>query len=67
MFSVFPPTSLAFDLKFDQYYSFDLEKAKELITQAGYPNGFEATVLATTAVNVWKLPHDLLLCWIVSN
>lgn len=47
--SVFPPTSLAFDPKFDQYYSFDLEKAKELITQAGYPNGFEATVLATTA------------------
>ncbi|MBI4639700.1 MAG: ABC transporter substrate-binding protein [Candidatus Tectomicrobia bacterium] len=47
--SAFPPTSLAFDPKFDKYYPFDLEMAKKLIAQAGYPNGFKATVLATTA------------------
>ena len=32
-------------------FDYDLEKAKELLTQAGYPNGFDTTVLTTNAAN----------------
>ena len=35
-------------------YPFDLKKAKELLTEAGYPNGFSATVLCNAAFAYWK-------------
>ncbi len=31
-----------------EYYKFDLEKAKSLLTQAGYPNGFNTTIYSST-------------------
>jgi len=43
-----PPSSLAFDKKFTNYFSYDPEKAKALLAEAGYPNGFKARLLATS-------------------
>jgi peptide/nickel transport system substrate-binding protein len=37
---VFGPTSPAFDKALDSYYTFDPAKAKQLLAQAGYQNGF---------------------------
>lgn len=43
-----PENALAYDAKFDNYFKLDLEKAKALLAEAGYPNGFKARLLATS-------------------
>lgn len=47
---VFPTSSAAYDPALDEYYTYDPEKAKELLTEAGYPNGF---TLSMPSVNVF--------------
>ncbi|GAA1969680.1 ABC transporter substrate-binding protein [Microbacterium deminutum] len=37
---VFPKTSPAYDSALDDYYTYDPAKAKQLLAEAGYPNGF---------------------------
>jgi peptide/nickel transport system substrate-binding protein len=37
---MFPPSSPAYDASLDQYYNYDPAKAKALLAEAGYPNGF---------------------------
>jgi peptide/nickel transport system substrate-binding protein len=44
-----PKTSLAYDPKWENFYPYDLEMAKQLITEAGFPDGFEAEIMAPTA------------------
>ena len=41
----YPETSWAYDPTLADYYTFDLEKAKELLTEAGYPDGFKTSML----------------------
>ncbi len=43
-----PTSSIAYDAKFDNYFRYDPEKAKQLLAEAGYPNGFKARLLATS-------------------
>lgn len=44
----YPPNSAAYNPTLDRRYRFDLAKAKALIVQAGYPNGFKFTTPITT-------------------
>lgn len=41
---IFSPTSLAYDASLDDAYPFDPEKARELLAEAGYPDGFTITM-----------------------
>ena len=41
----FPEWSLAYNPAHVDYFPFDLDRAKELLTQAGYADGFETTVV----------------------
>jgi peptide/nickel transport system substrate-binding protein len=41
----YAPTSWAYPKDLEDYYTFDLDKAKELLTEAGYPDGFQAQML----------------------
>jgi peptide/nickel transport system substrate-binding protein len=41
----FGPDSLGYSRNIDSYYTYDVGKAKRLLRQAGYPNGFSVKVL----------------------
>lgn len=41
---IFNPTSQAYDAALDSEYEFNPEKAKELLAEAGYPDGFTVTM-----------------------
>lgn len=39
---------MGYDEKFTKYFKHDVKKAKELLSEAGYPNGFKAKLLSTS-------------------
>ncbi|OLS35417.1 ABC transporter substrate-binding protein [Bacillus sp. MRMR6] len=39
---------MGYDEKYTKYFEHDVKKAKELLAEAGYPNGFKATLLSTS-------------------
>lgn len=41
----YPETSWAYVPELADYYTFDLDKAKELLVEAGYPDGFQTSML----------------------
>src|SRR4030067_476036 len=47
--SILPPNMFAHYKEIPEY-EYNPEKAKELLKQAGYPNGFETTLIPTGAV-----------------
>ena len=42
--SMYPAFSKYFDDSLTDYYTYNTEKAKELLTEAGYPDGFDMTI-----------------------
>ncbi len=42
--SMFPSFGKYYDESLTDYYTHDVEKAKELLAEAGYPNGFDMTI-----------------------
>ena len=47
---VFPPYSPSYDEELDSYYEYDLDRAKELMEEAGYADGFDVTMPRTTFI-----------------
>jgi peptide/nickel transport system substrate-binding protein len=48
---LFNPDSVAFDASYDATYTYDPAKAKQLLADAGFPNGFEITMPDLSAFN----------------
>lgn len=46
--SMYPAFAKYFDESLTDYYVHDIEKAKELLAEAGFPNGFNMTITAPT-------------------
>lgn len=42
------PGSIGYSKAFDSYFKYDPEKAKQLLSEAGFPNGFKARLLSTS-------------------
>jgi len=47
---VFPATSAAYDKSLDTYYTYDPKKAKQLLSEAGYPNGLSIKMPTVSAL-----------------
>ncbi len=59
-----PPESFAYDPGLAHYYTYDPAKAKRMLTEAGFANGFTATLLSTAQYGMHKdtaevVQHDL--------
>ncbi len=59
-----PPHSPAYDKQLNQHYALNPERAKQLLAEAGFPNGFETTIFSTRsrpgyAELAEQLQHDL--------
>jgi peptide/nickel transport system substrate-binding protein len=44
--SIFPSSSVFYDKSLTNYYAYNPTKAKQLLAEAGYPNGFSTTLMA---------------------
>ncbi len=48
----FPKGTIGYDETLNAHASFDLERARQLLAEAGHPDGFEATVQASSSIAI---------------
>jgi len=58
--SMYPAFGKYFDESLTNYYTKDTEKAKSLLAEAGYPDGFEMTITVPSNYQPTWTPHR---CW----
>ena len=58
-FSMVSRTSVAFDSEWEDPYSYDPDRARALLAEAGYPDGFETTLQTSTAGSGQILPVQM--------
>jgi peptide/nickel transport system substrate-binding protein len=61
--SIFPTTSALYDKSLTGYYTYNLKKAKKLMAEAGYPNGFSTTLMALPLTATTQLSQVLQDQW----
>ena len=66
---VFPERSAAYDKSLDSAYDYDPAKAKELLAEAGYADGFDFTIIASaqTQTDLQAVQKDLAAVGITMN
>ena len=59
---IFAPWSPGFDEELDTFYEFDVDRGKQLLAEAGYPDGFEVSMPRTSSIPAaqWTLMADQL-------
>lgn len=55
---VFAAGTLAHDPKLDEMYSYNVDKAKQLLAEAGYADGFSVTMPMSPVFQVWQAAVD---------
>ncbi len=61
--SIFPSTSAFYDQSLTDTYAYNVKKAKQLLAQAGYPNGFSTTLMALPEADTNQLATVLESEW----
>jgi peptide/nickel transport system substrate-binding protein len=61
--SIFPEGSNYYDSSLTGYYAYNLKKAKELLSQAGYPHGFSTSIMALPESDTDQLATVLQAQW----
>ena len=56
---VYPPSWNGYSPELAKTYSYDPEKAKKLLAEAGYPNGFKMSVLSTFQYGMHKVTGEI--------
>lgn len=56
---VYPPSWPGYSPELAQTYSYNPEKAKKLLAEAGYPNGFKMSVLSTFQYGMHKVTGEI--------
>lgn len=58
--ALIPPESWAYNADLANYFTYNPNKAKQLLADAGYADGFDCTILATSAYSTHSCPAEVI-------